>query len=801
LLLVLLACPSGASPQPPSGPGSASADEVLLRSVGLTPDGPQLVAFFRLRSAGTIASARLAELIDRLGSETPAERDRACADLTAVGPPAIPALRQAARDRDQAQTAELAQRCLRALESDSSNLTLAALRLLAQRRPDGAAGAILAFLPTAEDEAVLEEARKTLALVAFRDGKVDPALEKALEDRAAVRRAAVIDVLTQQGRKEPGTLLRRLLRDPAPGVRVRAALALASIHDTTALPILIDLLGELPLVQGKQVEEFLVGLAGESAPKIVLADDNVSRRNCREAWLKWWQEPPESLSGPVLLEELRKRTTNEKDRVKIQSLIEALGDDSFEAREKATSALKALGEVATPLLRLAARSQDPEVNQRAKAVLQEIDRNRTPPPAPLVFRLLALRRPAGTAEVLLNFLPFAEDDGLVGEAQYALNAIASQEGKPDPALVRALEDKAPLRRAAAAEALCYGRSPEGLPAVRKLLQDQDVTVRSRAALALAGAQQREAIPVLIALMGTLPADQAFPIEDYLRNLVADRLPAVEGDDRKKLQEVWSAWWLANGARIELPDRPPILASSRVLGYTLLVQPQNNQVVELDQAGKVRWTIAGLGSPQDARVLPGDRVLIAEYGGLRVTERNLKGEILWQKALPAAPINVQRLPNGNTFVAARNLFLEIDRGGKEVLRVTRPLADVMSGWRAPDGQILCLTSQGMCIRMDRTGKELKSFRLQGISHFGNELLPNGNLLVPLSWQNKVMEYDPSGKVVWEANAIQPMSAVRLPSGNTLISCQQWPAKVIELDKTGKQVAEIPSTTYTARVRRR
>ncbi len=217
------------------------------------------------------------------------------------------------------------------------------------------------------------------------------------------------------------------------------------------------------MVQGKQVEGFLLDLAGESAPKIGLADDDVSRRNCREAWRKWWHEPPANLTGAVLLEELRKRSTSEKDRLKLQALIDALGDDSFVAREKASIELKSLGAVALPLLRQASRSQDPEVNRRATALVQEIDQERTPPPPVLVFRMLALRRPAGSALVLLNYLPFAEDAGLAAEVQHALNAIGSQEGPPDPVLVRALQDRALQRRGAAAEALCQGAPRKGWP--------------------------------------------------------------------------------------------------------------------------------------------------------------------------------------------------------------------------------------------------------------------------------------------------------------------------------------------------
>ena len=75
------------------------------------------------------------------------------------------------------------------------------------------------------------------------------------------------------------------------------------------------------------------------------------------------------------------------------------------------------------------------------------------------------------------------------------------------------------------------------------------------------------------------------------------------------------------------------------------------------------------------------------------------------------------------------------------------------------------------------------------------------LAPLMWQNKVTEYDQDGKVIWEANVMQPMAACRLPNGNTLVSTQNWPTKMIELDRSGKQVAETGLPGFAARLRRR
>jgi hypothetical protein len=108
---------------------------------------------------------------------------------------------------------------------------------------------------------------------------------------------------------------------------------------------------------------------------------------------------------------------------------------------------------------------------------------------------------------------------------------------------------------------------------------------------------------------------------------------------------------------------------------------------------------------------------------------------------------------------------------------------------------------MYMRLDRTGKELNSFAVQTVSTNFNEILPSGNILLPVTWTNKVLEYNAEGKVVWETTAMQPITASRLPNGHTLIVPQQFPARVVEVDRQGRQVAELPTPTPPARVRRR
>jgi HEAT repeat protein len=791
--------PPPAAPPGPAGEAPAARDELLLRGAGLPGDGAGLLAYLRQRGREVPDPERLAGLLRALGSADPAAARRACAELLGVGPAAVPLLRQAAKDDAPAATA-LARRCLRHLETNPGTLSAAVLRLVALRRPPAAAGAVLAFLPHAEDETVLEEARAALAAVAWRDGKPDGDLLAGLEHPLPVCRGAAVEALCQGGSAEPRPVLRKLLADPSPSVRLRAALALAQAHDPKAVSTLITLLADLPLEQARRAEEYLAALAGEQAPRAALAADEAARRRCRDEWAAWWL----ASEAPGLVEEVRKRTVTDANLRKGQALIRQLGDDEFAVREKAEIEIRALGAPMVPLLRQALRHGDLEVRQRAEACLAALEHDRSVPLSPVTVRLIALRRPPGTAEALLAYLPAAEDEALTAELQQALDAVATAGGKADPALVRALADPAGARRGAAAGALCQVPGVD-FSAVRPLLQDPDPAVRLKVALALAGAGEKEAVPVLIDLVGRLPADQGALAEEYLLRLAQDHPPALPpggGEARQKRRNAWAAWWAAAGARVQMLPRPAPPAVERVHNFTLLVQPQGNQVVEVSADGKVRWQITGLLAPQDAEVVARDRVLVAEHNGQRVTERNLQGEVLWTKSTPGSwPVGVQRLRNGHTFIACRNQLLEVDRGGRELYTIARPVNDVVVARRLRDGQIVCVTAQRAVLRLDTAGKELKSFTVPFAQVNGAEVLPNGHVLLCATWNNRVAEFDAEGRAVWDQAVTQPVAACRLPGGNTLVALQQWPAKVVEMDRGGKVVGEIATTVHTYRLRRR
>src|SRR5262249_40698163 len=170
-------------------------------------------------------------------------------------------------------------------------------------------------------------------------------------------------------------------------------------------------------------------------------------------------------------------------------------------------------------------------------------------------RLLARRQPAGAAEALLGFLPFAANDSVAEEVRTALAAVALVKGEPDKALTAALADKWAVKRAAAAEALVRAGGAGQRAELRRLLRDPDLRVRLPVAQALAVASDREAVPALIDLLAELPADQGGPVEDLLQRLAGDQSPeAPRGGDaeaRQAYRERWAGWWRQNGANADL----------------------------------------------------------------------------------------------------------------------------------------------------------------------------------------------------------------------------------------------------------
>jgi hypothetical protein len=191
-------------------PDLGAADERALRAAGQAVTGPALLEFVRKRTPPAVDAAAIRRLIRQLGDDALDVRQKAQADLLALGPAAVPWLREAESDAD-AEVARRARECLgRVREVTDAGLVVAAVRLTALRAPDGAAEALLTLLVRVREPAAVREVAAALAAVAVRDGKPDPALVRALADPNTERRSAAAAALGRDGgayARKPGRRL------------------------------------------------------------------------------------------------------------------------------------------------------------------------------------------------------------------------------------------------------------------------------------------------------------------------------------------------------------------------------------------------------------------------------------------------------------------------------------------------------------------------------------------------------------------------------------------------------------------
>jgi hypothetical protein len=492
-----------------------------------------------------------------------------------------------------------------------------------------------------------------------------------------------------------------------------------------------------------------------------------------------------------LLALFRKRTPDADSQARIQALIAQLGSDSFAEREEASAELVTYGVAAVGLLRKAAHHADLEIRRRAKDALGLIEQNDLATDVLIAaLHVLGRRKPAQLAEVLLDYAPHAVDVDLTEELCLTLASAGA-----DPRLVQALTDKSPIKRAIAGAVLARRGCHKQLSAVRRLLHDADAQVRCRVALALVEARDKAAVPVLIDLLAELPIIEAEHVESMLLQLAGDTAPKGTLDSRSKYRAAWAEWWKQHGDSLDLAK---IKLAPNWRGYVLAVcmttmrgrgVRTNGCLLELDALGRLRWQIKDLSWPVDAQVLDEKRVLVTEYRLCQVTERNHDGDVLRRFNVPDLPLAARRLPNGNTLITTQSRVFEVDRDNKEVLTIcTNGLSRFVTACPLPGGEIGICCRNGEFVRLDRNGKMLTSFRVGRLFRpYGMHIqgLPNGNILVPLYYDNKIVEFTKDGREVWSASYPQPMCAQRLPNGRTLVA-SYGNTYFAELDKNGHEV---------------
>jgi hypothetical protein len=129
-----------------------------------------------------------------------------------------------------------------------------------------------------------------LKSVAYVENKAHRALEEALDDKEAKRRAAAAWIVGQASDGKQRQLVIPRLRDESSEVRLLAAGGLLTAHEAVAVPTLIALLSAESADLAWRAEDLLFRLAGETGPSVWLdSADNNNGGKVRAAWESWWK--------------------------------------------------------------------------------------------------------------------------------------------------------------------------------------------------------------------------------------------------------------------------------------------------------------------------------------------------------------------------------------------------------------------------------------------------------------------------------------------------------------------------------
>jgi outer membrane protein assembly factor BamB len=247
-------------------------------------------------------------------------------------------------------------------------------------------------------------------------------------------------------------------------------------------------------------------------------------------------------------------------------------------------------------------------------------------------------------------------------------------------------------------------------------------------------------------------------------------------------------------------------------YRVLAQDKGH-VALVGKDGKVEWEVECKYNSHDIHLLPNGNLLL-HTGPATVTEMTPAKEVVWRYEAKPAGANkgrvevhaFQRLPDGTTMVAesGNRRIVEVARDGTVVrevrLRVSRPDAhrDTRMVRKLGNGNYLvCHEGDGLVREYDPLGKTVWEYTLDlggrkespghgpeghGTSVFGAIRLANGNTVIAGGNNNRVLEVDPTGLVVWTLDQKELPGITlawvttlhALPNGNLIVgNCHAGP----------------------------
>ena len=256
---------------------------------------------------------------------------------------------------------------------------------------------------------------------------------------------------------------------------------------------------------------------------------------------------------------------------------------------------------------------------------------------------------------------------------------------------------------------------------------------------------------------------------------------------------------------------PLLAADPP-AYRVLAQDKG-RVAIVATDGKVEWEVENKYNSHDVHLLPNGNLLL-HTAVATVAEVTPKKEVVWKyeskpKEGYKGRVEVhafQRLDDGNTMIAesGNRRIVEVDKAGKIVKEIPLtvkkpdPHRDTRMVRKLANGNYLvCHEGDGVVREYDGAGKVVWSYTLDlgnrpasnghgpeghGTAVYGALRLENGNTVIGGGNNNRVLEVDRAGKVVWSIDQKELPGITlawvttlhALPNGNLIVgNCHAGP----------------------------
>ena len=438
-----------------------------------------------------------------------------------------------------------------------------------------------------------------------------------------------------------------------------------------------------------------------------------------------------------------------EDTAEIRELIANLDSDQYTAREAAEAELVKKGPKASALLKSTVKTAGPEARSRAARCLKRISTewNSIQQAAVIVFAGDSSKEISGSAKIKLlirlgNKLPDPQ-------LQTAIASAIAQNANPDSKedIIAGLQSDKPVIRRACVLGLPNCVSVQELSRFQSLLTDPNDEIAFSALVAFGKHFPKTAVTHLSNNLLNSSQKKTRQRANWMLKLISKNdfgyLEHESDSKRRDAIAKWQAW-----AQSLTPDQKLDFSKlattnqNRPQGFVVSVNGSGATIIDL-KGNVVREITRSL---YDAKAYPGQQMLICERDSGTV-------RLLDQKS-------------GKSLRAVEGLNSPSD-------------AELLAS-----GNILALQGSGIATEHDMRGRIVRSF--DGLSNpFDVDRLDNGNTIVADSGNNRLVEFGPTGKIVWEKNDLAfPNNVFRMPDNRTLYTTYST-GNVVMLDADGEE----------------